>query len=92
LARLQTDYLSIPARQLVPLLASVHSSNEATESARRLLLSWNYVLDTASVAAGIYEAWLRRLNANMRQRVVPAPAQPFLRAISTKRLIDWLRT
>jgi penicillin G amidase len=91
LARLQTDYLSIPARQLVPLLAAVRSSNEATENARRALLSWNYVLDTSSVAAGIYEAWLRRLNANVRQRVVPAPAQPFLRAISTKRLIDWLR-
>jgi len=91
LARLQTDYLSIPARQLVPLLAGVQSSNAASERARRLLLSWNYVLDTASVPAGIYEAWLRRLNANVRQRVVPARAQQFLRAISTKRLIDWLR-
>jgi penicillin amidase len=91
LARLQTDYLSIPARQLVPLLAAVRSSNEAAERARHLLLSWNFVLDTSSIPAGVYEAWLRRLNANVRQRVVPAPAQPFLRAISTKRLIDWLR-
>jgi penicillin amidase len=91
LAGLQTDYLSIPARQLVPLLAAARSPNDATERARRLLLSWNYVLDTSSVAAGIYEAWFRRLNANVRQRVVPAPAQPFLRAISTKRLIEWLR-
>ncbi|HEX8941612.1 MAG TPA: penicillin acylase family protein [Gemmatimonadaceae bacterium] len=90
LARLQTDYLSIPARQLVALLSGVHASTEAAESARRTLLSWNYVLDTASVAAGIYEAWLRRLNANMRRVVVPAAAQPFIRAISTKRLIDWL--
>jgi len=90
LGRLQTDYLSIPARELVPLLAGVTSSNEASENARRLLLSWNYVLDTASVAAGIYEAWFRRLNANVRQLVVPAPAQPFFRSISTKRLIDWL--
>jgi penicillin amidase len=91
LARLQTDYLSIPARQLVPLLSSVRSSNEAAERARRSLLSWNFVLDTASVPAGIYEAWLRRLNANVRQRVVPAGAQQFFRSVSTKRLIDWLR-
>jgi penicillin amidase len=91
LAALQTDYLSIPARQLVPLLASVKSSNEVAERARGLLLAWNFVLDTASVPAGIYEAWLRRLNANVRQRVVPARAQPFFRAVSTKRLIDWLK-
>jgi penicillin G amidase len=90
LARLQTDYLSIPARQLVPLLSGVRSTNGATERARRTLLSWNFVLDTASVAAGIYEAWFRRLNANVRPLVIPAAAQPFMRTISTKRLIDWL--
>jgi penicillin amidase len=48
------------------------------------------VLDTASVAAGIYEAWARRLNANVQRIVVPAPARPFFRSLSTKRLIDWL--
>jgi penicillin amidase len=91
LARLQTDYLSIPARQLVPLLAGVRSPSDAVGNARHTLLSWNYVLDTASVAAGIYEAWFRRLNANVRERVVPAAAQSSIRAISTKRLIDWLK-
>ena len=90
LARLQTDYLSIPARQLVPLLSNVRSSSEASESARRTLLSWNFVLDTGSVAAGIYEAWFRHLSANVRRIVVPAAAQQSIRAISTKRLIDWL--
>jgi penicillin amidase len=92
MARLQTDYHSIPARQLVPLLASVRSSHEATEAARRLLVSWDFVLDSASVPAGIYEAWFRRLNANVRRVVVPTAAQPFFRSVPATRLIEWLKT
>lgn len=91
MARLQTDYLSIPARELVPLLSRLRSPNEATERARRLLLSWNYVLEETSIPAGIYEAWFRRLNANVRGLVVPNAAQPFFRTISATRLIDWLQ-
>lgn len=81
-----------PARELVPLLARVRSSHDATERARKLLLSWNFVLDTASVPGGVYEAWFRRLNANVRAVVVPAKAQPFFRSVSATRLIEWLHT
>ena len=90
--KLQSDWMSLPARQLVPLLARVSSSDSAVEHARRMLLSWDRVLDTASVPAGIYEAWFRRLNANARQVMVPAAARPFFAYISTKRLIEWLTT
>ena len=91
MARLQTDYLSIPARELVPLLARVRSSSDATENARQLLLSWNDVLDAASVPAGIYEAWFRRLETNVRRLMVPQAAQSYFRALSLTRLIEWLR-
>ena len=91
MARLQTDYTSIPAGELVPLLRRVRASNAAVEQARETVLSWNYVLDTSSVAAGIYEAWFRRLNANVRDIVVPRAAQPFFRSLSAMRLIEWLR-
>ena len=90
LMRLQTDYLSIPARELVPFVAELQASRASTESARRMLAGWNFVLDTASVPAGIYEAWYRRLNANVQLIVVPAAARPFFRSLSTKRLVDWL--
>jgi penicillin amidase len=90
LTRLQTDYLSIPARQLIPLLSSLQASRASTESARQVLTRWNFVLDTASVAAGIYEAWFRRLNANMQRVIIPDAARPFIRSLSTKRLTDWL--
>ena len=88
--RLQTDYAALPARQLVPLLANVKSSNDATERARRALLAWNKVLEASSVPAGIYEAWRRRLDPNVERLVVPAAARPYIRTVSTKRIIDWL--
>lgn len=91
MTRLQTDYLSIPARDLVPLLSRIRPTKEATERARQMLLSWNQVLDKTSIPAGIYEAWFRRLNANVRSLVVPKAGQPFFPTISATRLIDWLQ-
>jgi penicillin amidase len=88
--RLQTDYTSIPARQLVPLLRDVSSRNEAAERARRMLLSWDYVLDKSSVAAGIYEAWYRRLAQNVARVVVPERARPYFRNLGTSKLIEYV--
>ncbi len=88
--RLQTDYLSIPARQLVPLLRDLPAKAEDVERARRALLDWNFVLDKSSVAAGIYEAWYRRLSANTANTVIPPTARQYLRNLGTKKLIDIL--
>jgi len=92
MARLQNDDLSIPARALVPLLKDVTVSNPATAKARDLLTTWDFVMDKGSVSAGIYGMWQRRLMANMREVMVPAPAREILgnNALSTKRVIDWL--
>lgn len=90
LMRLQTDYLSIPARQLVPLLRDLHAGSDATERARQMLLHWDYVLDKTSTAAGLYEAWYRRLSANVTNAVVPAAARPFFRSLGTKKMIDYV--
>ncbi|MDB4914340.1 MAG: peptidase [Gemmatimonadetes bacterium] len=88
--RLQTDYTSIPARSLVPMLAPLTSADAATESARQLLVNWNYVLDKSSVPAGIYEAWFRQLAASVTNVMVPAPARQMARGVSTHRIIEWL--
>lgn len=88
--RLQTDFTSIPARSLVPLLAALPASNPETERARQALLAWDDVLDKNSVAAGIYEAWYRQLSAAVTDVVVPAPARAMARGIPTKRVIEWL--
>ena len=88
--RLQTDYLSLPARSLVPLLADLPAPNEGAERARRALLAWDFVLDKNSVAAGIYEAWYRHLSARTSAAVVPAGVRGAARTVGTKTLIDWL--
>lgn len=88
--RLQTDYTSIAARQLVPLLAGLPAKDPATERARQALLGWDNVLDKASVPAGIYEAWYRQLSTSVTNLVVPAPARAAARSVSTKRIIEWV--
>ena len=88
--RLQTDYTSLPARALVPMLAALHSADPAVERARLALGDWNFVLDKSSVTAGVYEAWLRVLSDNVRDVMVPAPARPMVPYVSTHRLVEWL--
>ena len=88
--RLQTDYTSLPARALVPLLASLPSPNPATERARQALLAWDNVVDRNSVAAGIYEAWYQRLVRGVIDMVVPAPARPQAFGLPATRIIEWL--
>jgi penicillin amidase len=88
--RLQTDYLSIPARTLVPLLADLRSDVPAAERARRQLLEWDYRLAPGSVGAGIYAAWEREISRTVTQRLVPEAVRPHLGAPPFSRVIDWM--
>ncbi|HTE45270.1 MAG TPA: penicillin acylase family protein [Gemmatimonadaceae bacterium] len=90
--RLQTDYLSIMARQLVPLLrdVSVAQPSSETDRARKSLLAWDFVLDKQSVAAGIYETWYRHLSQNVSRVVVSESARPFFRTLSATRVVEQL--
>ena len=97
-----TDYTSIPARTLVPMLRSVASADLTTETARRMLLNWGrstdrdieatgpYVLDPSSVEAGIYVAWERQLRSQVRDVMVRPNEREHIRSLSLKRVIDWL--
>lgn len=68
--RLQTDELSVPARQLVPMLDDLTATG-VVEDARLLLLDWDFVIDKRSVEAGIYVAWEAQLRRMIRDAVVP---------------------
>jgi penicillin amidase len=86
---LQHDYLSIPARTIVPLLRTVEAHDPQVEAARRRLLAWDHVLDRGSVAAGIYVAFERRLSANMRELFIPPEGRDHL-SVGMSRMIDFL--
>jgi penicillin amidase len=88
--RLQTDELSIPARTLVPLLDDVETRDPLTETARELLLAWDYVMARESVGAGIYAAWESHLREDLTDLMVPEELRPYLRAVPMKKLMDRL--
>lgn len=88
--RLQTDYLSIPARTLVPMLAALPAPGKSVESARGRLLDWDYRLGPESVAAAIYTSWERELRRMMTGRMVPDELLPHLGSPPLTRVVDWM--
>ncbi len=69
--RLQTDELSIAARQLVPFLAGVPVSDERTRTAMQMLLAWDHRMTRESPAAGLYAAWEGQLRTLVSRALVP---------------------
>jgi penicillin amidase len=89
--KLQQDYLSLPARNLVPYLKDLHSSDQRTEKAIQMLLAWDFVLDENSVETTIYMAWFRRLRDNVwdllvtemnRQRLPSRPMKIMMESLA----------
>ncbi|MEQ8424223.1 MAG: penicillin acylase family protein, partial [Cyclobacteriaceae bacterium] len=90
--RLQSDYLSIPARTLVPLLKDLKSSDKATETARAMLGSWDFIMDKNSTEASIYKAWESRLSENIKPLFVPENGRELVRSLPLSNVIDWILT
>lgn len=90
--RLQTDYLSIPARTLVPLLNELKASDKTTETARLMLTKWDFVMDKNSVEASIYKAWEDRLKDNIKPLFVPEKGMDLVRTLPLSKVIDWILT
>lgn len=88
MVRLQHDYLSVPARTLLPLLEGLSASGK-TEAARRRLLAWDHVLAPDSVEAGIYVAFERQFLDNMRALKIPEAGRNNVR-LGMKRAIDFI--
>lgn len=79
--RLQTDYLSIPARRIASALKGFRATDPRAMEAAALLTSWDCSLSADSAPALLFEIWYRRhlrpalLTAALRQ-VVPEDAIP----------------
>jgi penicillin amidase len=87
---LQNNDLSIPARQLVPLLRDLDFAKPATEQAAHRLLRWNDVLDRDSPEAAIYEMWQRHMLADIRTVFVPTEARDYIGNPEMSKVIAWL--
>lgn len=90
--RLQTDYLSIPARTLVPLLTELKSDDKTTETARLMLTKWDFIMDKNSIEASIYKAWEDRLKDNIKPLFVPEKGMDLVRSLPLSNVIDWILT
>jgi penicillin amidase len=86
----QHDELSVPARNIVPILKHVALTDPRSRKALAQLLDWNFVLDQESVPASIYVAFERRLLENLSAKLVPEEARKLLGRLNKKRVIDWL--
>ncbi|HEX5829631.1 MAG TPA: penicillin acylase family protein [Gemmatimonadaceae bacterium] len=90
MAALQTDYASLPARELVPLLAGVRGRSAAADAARRTILAWDRDLDPDSRGAALYAAWQRHLQRAAEHRLVPPALRAHVRGAPVSRLVGWM--
>lgn len=89
LANLQEDTVSLPARELAPLLHGLKSDNAEAQAALGQLQGWNMVLDRDSVPATIYEFWVMKL-----EPLAYAPHLPersTFRQYNLERVIEWMK-
>jgi len=90
--RLQFDYLSTPARTLVPLLKNLKSQDPKAEEMRQKLLSWDFILDKNSIEASVYVAWEKRMTALLISKAVPADGKKLIPTIPLSKIMNWITT
>ena len=85
--RLQTDYLSVPARRIIRFLERLRPDETDLLWALEMLLGWDCVLSADSTAAAFFEVWYRlHLRPALRKRalsgyVVPDKLESALAAV-----------
>ncbi len=89
---LQVDYVSLPARQLVPYVKNIPSANQLIKQSIDSLLNWDFELTMNSVAAGIYIAWERQLSRQAYLRLIPEAAQPYLTTLPLRIMLRAVQT
>ena len=87
---LQTDYLSIPAKTLVPLILNLNFEDEYQKEAIELLNDWDFRLAIASTAAAVYVAFENELREQVQDRFVPEEVKGIISKLQLKRVIDWM--
>jgi penicillin amidase len=86
---LQVDYLSIPARILVPMLDNIVFNGKA-EDAKKTLEDWDFRLEANSVEAAIYVAWENQIKKSANGLFIPDVVKDIVSGIQFKRVMDWI--
>ncbi len=87
---LQNDYMSLPARKLIPYLSMLDLPDGRADSLRNLLLEWDFVLDKNSIPAAVYVMWERTLRNWITEAVVPEEAQRLISNIQMTKALEWV--
>lgn len=86
---LQNDYVSQPAKTLLPYLEPLSLEGKAKEAQDRLK-DWNHTLNANSVAAALYVAWENELKTMAGQRFIPKEVQHIIPSLQLKKVVDWI--
>lgn len=87
--KLQTDYTSLPARSLIPMLLPIAFDKSLTQQSIAQLKNWNYILNKESIAASIYAIWERQLMLDAAKQFIPENIKGLV-SIQLYKLIGWL--
>lgn len=89
--RLQTDFLSLPARRVVNLLQGLESDNLKLTQALEMLKNWDCVMGIESAPAALFEIWFSQyLCPAVMAKLVPPEAHKLIGAGDPAVAIDVL--
>jgi penicillin amidase len=86
---LQTDYVSLPARRLIPYLVNQPLEGREKEACS-YFEGWDFALDPSSVPAAIYVAWENAIKDRARRDFVPAEAREHIGSLQLERILQWV--
>jgi penicillin amidase len=87
--KLQTDYLSVPARQIVARLRRLRTTNPRVEQALDILTVWDCVLRADSAPAALFEVWYRlHLREALLRRAMEGLVEPGRLAEAVTRMVQ----
>ena len=87
---LQVDYLSIPARTLVPYLKDLPLSGRTSE-AFKLLNDWDFKLEPNSIAAAIYISWENEIKNLADEYFIPGAVKDIFLGLQMTTIMDLIQ-
>ncbi|MCB0656914.1 MAG: penicillin acylase family protein [Saprospiraceae bacterium] len=89
-ATLQTDYTSLPARELIPMLTTINWKDALAKQAVNWLTNWDKQLNPESREAAIYVTWQQLLSRQLEERAIPDRAKNIYGYLDMRLVIKWL--